>query len=289
MKYRKMVLLLCATYMYSFFMVSCEKTIDFYPGVSKSVAVSSILKLPDTLDASVYQYYNFNSTIGDWYEVSQCCVWSASVDKQIVRAGNGSMKVELRRNDLPNGHRSELGTKPGVQNEDGWYAVSLYFPSSFTSDSIDDCIIQWQSLPDFTLGEQWRSAPLCLGVSNDKFFLDTRTSAKRVNAQGDYSYNRSDLGLVEKNKWSDWVFHIKWSYDNSGILEIWKNKTKLVSRINLPNSFNDANYPYFKVGIYRYDWDKIANNPITSRTVYVDELKIASKAADLQKMSSVVN
>lgn len=268
-------------------LMSCKGTIEF--DYNKRLVLEPDSSLVKEFDKSIYDYYGFNTSIGNWYEKSECCDWSGIIDNKIKRAGNGSLKVELRKDDVLFGHRSELGTQPSKRNKDGWYAVSLYFPSSYIKDDVEESIVQWQALPDFDLGENWRSAPLFFGVLKDRFILDNRTDTNRVTVQGKSVFTRADLGEVEKDTWVDWVFHIKWAYDNTGIIEVWKNKIKLYSKVNLPNSYNDVHYPYFKVGIYRYGWDDHPNNPIKSRTIYIDEVKIGNENCDLQKISLVKN
>ena len=55
---------------------------------------------------------------------------------------------------------------------------------------------------------------------------------------------------MERGAWTDWVFHVKWSYGPDGVLEVWKNSQKIVTKSG-PNTFNDARGPYMKMGIYK--------------------------------------
>ena len=227
--------------------------------------------------------YHFDNEIGNWYENSTCCPWSITLNNDTKRAGTGSLKVELKREDTPNDHRAELGCSPNM-NKEGWFGFSLYFPSSFAKESIEESIVQWNSLPDLKEGETWRSAPLFLGVLNDRYVLEIRSDANRITTH-DFSFTRLDLGPVEKETWHDWVFHIKWAYDNTGVIEVWKNGQLILSRLNQPNSYNDAMYPYFKVGIYKWDWTTKATAGIDSRTMFVDEISIGNHTADFKKVS----
>ncbi|MCE7066601.1 polysaccharide lyase [Dyadobacter sp. CY326] len=237
-------------------------------------------------DSSLLVSYHFDQEIGNWYENSTCCPWSITLNKSIKRAGTSSMKVELQRQDTPNDHRAELGQAPNM-NKEGWYGFSVYFPSSFVKESIEESIVQWNSLPDLKEGESWRSAPLFLGVLNDRFVLEIRSDAKRI-TNHDFSFTRLDLGPVDKETWHDWVFHIKWAYDNTGIIEVWKDKKQVLSRLNQPNSYNDAMFPYFKIGIYKWDWSTKSTEGINSRTMYVDEIAIGNQNADLNKVSPLL-
>jgi hypothetical protein len=82
-----------------------------------------------------------------------------------------------------------------------------------------------------------------------------------------------DLGVIPKNKWIDWVVHIKYSHTNTGILEVWKDGEKLINRQNTPNTYNDEKYPYFKFGVYKWEW----GNAATRRIIYYDEVRIGNK------------
>jgi hypothetical protein len=192
--------------------------------------------------------------------------------------------VELRRNDVTFGLRSQYGRAPN-KNKEGWFGFSLYFPKSFVKDSIEESIVEWQALPDFSSGEQWRSAPLFLGVVDDRVVLEIRTDDKKVTEQYVYKFTRIDLGPLDKEVWSDWVMHIRWAYDNTGIVEVWKDKQLVVSRLGMPNSYNDATYPYLKVGINKWDWEKIASPKINVRAVYVDEVTIGNEISGFDKVN----
>ncbi|WP_170916740.1 polysaccharide lyase [Dyadobacter psychrophilus] len=228
--------------------------------------------------------YNFDTEIGSWYENSTCCPWSLSLNSLVARAGSGSIKFDLRREDNIQNPRTELGREPN-NNQESWYGFSLFFPASFIKDPIEESIVQWNSRPDLKEGESWRSAPLFLGILNDRFVLEVRSDSNRITKQGYFSFNRLDLGPVEKETWHDWVFHIKWAYDNTGVIEVWKNGQLILSRLNQPNSYNDAMFPYFKVGIYKWDWATKATVGIDRRTMFVDEISIGNHTADFKQVS----
>ncbi len=59
-----------------------------------------------------------------------------------------------------------------------------------------------------------------------------------------------DLGPYETGVWTDWVMHVKWSYDQDGIAEVWKDGRKVIDQSG-PNAFNDARGPFFKMGLYK--------------------------------------
>lgn len=201
--------------------------------------------------------YTFDTDIGSWFEKSTYYPYSANISSYTARQGK-SLKLELRKGE---NNRSELGTDPRLAPKEGWYGFSLFFPSSFTNESNIESIVQFQSFPDN--GKPWRSAPFFIGVLNDKFILDQRTEGL---------YLRTELGLVGKSKWNDFVIHAKWSNGSDGLIEIWHNDKLILSKGGA-NCYNDKLNPYFKIGIYKWD------NTTVNRTIYIDEVRIGNEKA----------
>ncbi|CAG5068551.1 hypothetical protein DYBT9623_01282 [Dyadobacter sp. CECT 9623] len=277
MKKKSLLLLLFAV---GFFGCSSPETGEVLPeNANNETAAGHNAKTGDGGKGPLLSYYSFDNEMGDWYEKAICCSWSATVDRKVKRAGTGALKFELRRGDLPNGARTELGEAPN-HNPEGWYAFSMYLPNTFVKDPIEESIVQWQSLPDFAAGEGWRSPPMLLGVLDDRFVLEIRSDANKVTIQDHFTFTRIDLGPVDKDKWLDWVFHVKWSHDNNGVVEVWRNSKLILKRENQPNFYNDEHFPYFKVGIYKWEWSNMARGANQIRSMYVDEIKIGSQSAN---------
>jgi hypothetical protein len=236
-------------------------------------------------DTTIIAYYDFEKELGSWYEKNMCCPWSIGLTGFPRRSGNSAMKVEVRKGDISNGPRSELGQAPNKITE-GWFGFSLYFPSSFLKETSEESIVQWQAKPDLAIGEAWRSPPMLLGVLNDRFVLEIRSDTSKITVQGNFTFTRIDLGPVSKEIWHDWVFHVKWAHDHTGIVEVWKDKKLVVSRHNQPNSYNDDLSPYFKVGVYKWDWSNPAIQTVSdNRTMYVDEVTIGNRHSTFEKVS----
>ncbi|TLV03230.1 polysaccharide lyase [Dyadobacter luticola] len=243
---------------------------------------------PDLIEADSFllAYHSFESGLGNWFESSTCCSWSAATTTEIKRAGNHSARFELRRKDSMYEYQAQLARAPN-KNKEGWFGFSLYFPSTFTPDSLEEGIVHWQSLPDFAMGEEWRSPPLLLGVLRDSLVLEIRTDPKQVTKQGDGTFTRITLGKLDKDSWLDWVFHIKWAYDETGVLEVWKNGVPIVSRLHHPNTYNDVKFPYVKIGVGKWDWATASTtiSPLISeRVVYIDEVTIGKENASFDKV-----
>ena len=220
------------------------------------------------------------NSINKWYERNLLRPASGDVAHDIVRAGSGSFKVYLnRKTDTTKGPRAELGDNPFQVQSESWYGFSNFFPSNYVSEPATEIINQWQSLPDFSLGETWRSPSLSLQIKSDRFKIAIAWCAATVNTVENTKSTYLDIGPVSHNQWNDWVFHVKWSY-NSGTIQIWKNDSLLLERLNQPIGYNDVYFPYFKAGIYKWEWHLLNTVSTTNeRSYYFDEIRIGNKAA----------
>jgi hypothetical protein len=275
---QKLILLLALFLAFGF--QSCQKSeseeLEF--AETESFKDSSTVSAITNASRGILSYNDFNTEKGKWYEESISSSWSANINNQITRAGKGSMRFELRKSDTKHGHRAELGQQPGVVKQEGWYGFANYFPKEYTADPISEIVAQFHSKPDLDKGEKWRSPPLALAIINDRFVLEMRNDPRPIST-GEIKMTRLDLGPVEKEVWNDWVVHAKWAWDNTGVLEIWKNNKLIVSRKNMPNCYNDATYPYFKIGVYKWDWAKKSTPSVQKRIYYVDEVTIGNGSA----------
>lgn len=230
----------------------------------------------------IITYLDFEKNMGSWYERSLGYAWSAFLHGHTARAGKSALRFELRRGDSKHGYRSELGNKPNTQKE-GWYGFSNYFPASFVKDPVQEAVLQFHAHPDLIKGEAWRSPPVALIILNDRFVLDLRHDARPV-TKGELKLTRLDLGPVDKDVWIDWVFHVKWAWDNTGVLEVWKNNKLIVSRKNMPNCYNDLTYPYLKIGLYKWEWGWKSTPAVQKRVYFLDELTIGTAAAGYDRV-----
>jgi hypothetical protein len=84
---------------------------------------------------------------------------------------------------------------------------------------------------------------------------------------------------------------IKHSWRTDGLVEVWMTRsngvaTKVLTHTG-PNRFNDLQMPFWKFGLYKWDWN---NNTywgtITKRIMFYDNVRIGDAGASLAKMSS---
>jgi hypothetical protein len=210
----------------------------------------------------------------------KCCDYSQIFTTDTTRYGTGkALRFEARSTDplVANHIRSELAEN-GENATEQWYGYSTFVPNSFVSDTIKVLVSQWHARPD--AGESGRIPPIYLKIQNDHYYINILWSALPFNSDNnghtidDGSFT-ADLGAVAKNQWADWVWHIKFSYGNYGLIECWQNGKLIFSRHG-PNSYNDKATPYFKCGLYIPTWSNgIVTPGITKRIIYFDELWIS--------------
>lgn len=209
-----------------------------------------------------------------------------TLSNDVSRKGRTAVKFEFTRDDTKKGGlRAELKLNHELDKE-RWYGMSHFLPSDWARDPQPEIVSQWHSSPDLHLGEGWISPPLGLNIRNDRYYVIVLWDSKKVTPQGQWQGKKEfDLGPVEKNKWVDWVFHINWSYNSDGVLEIWKNKQKVVNYRG-PIGFNDEKYPYFKMGIYKWGWYGWAHESTThKRVLYIDEVRIGDRNSSFDAVS----
>jgi hypothetical protein len=94
-----------------------------------------------------------------------------------------------------------------------------------------------------------------------------------------------NLGPYERGVWTDWVVRVKWSYGPDGVLKVWKNDRIVIDQDG-PNTFNDAQGPFFKMGLYKGWGDPQKDcDAVTRRVLYHDEFRMAGAEATYQDVA----
>jgi hypothetical protein len=196
------------------------------------------------------------------------------LEKNITRQGSTAARFEINKSDdkIWGGHRTEMSQAQNTARAEGWYGFSQYFPDSYVSGSTGEVIGQWHDQADE--GEHVDRSPsntLLTGDGRIKWMA--RWDADKIMDSGfSDGLEYIDLGPIPKNKWIDWVIHIKYSHTNAGILEVWMNGEKVIERVNMPNSYNDDAYPYFKFGVYKWNW-----GATSQKVIYYDEVRVGNE------------
>jgi hypothetical protein len=191
-----------------------------------------------------------------------------------VYQGTKSARFELRDSD-PESHsgtRTEISFNEAT-NLNRWYSYALYAPSAYYKfDADDEIITQWHQGGGLT-------PALCLRVKSDKLYIRILGSTW------------VELGAFDKDQWHAYVMHIKHSSGSDGLIEIWKDGTKILNRsgANMYKVGGDITNPNVKMGIYKSDWNGSGTTATNIRVLYLDDIKIGNENATYADMVPTKN
>ncbi|MGF1678043.1 MAG: polysaccharide lyase [Candidatus Methylacidiphilales bacterium] len=193
---------------------------------------------------------------------------------------NQVIYFKIKRDD-PNVKKSKrveikLGT---VKMGSSWrYAFSALLPEDYALDQSSENLAQWHEMPDFILGEFWRSPPLKIMTRDGRWILNRKVSDLKVNrfiglkSKAIHTEFDIDLGPAENMKWVRWEFHVKWSHRDDGRLLVFRDGVE-VHNVSGPTTYNDWKGPYFKIGMYKPDWTVYPERSVLEmRDVYYDDI-----------------
>jgi hypothetical protein len=215
---------------------------------------------------------------------------SISCSKDSLLDGKCVIRFELNREDsiVHHGKRSEISFPAEVTIPvERWYAFSIFVPDFDSIDLLPEIVAQWHAVPDLSLGENWRSPPISLRIQNGHWRLVNLWALDSKNSNRTYSGREiTDFGLVNYLKWTRWVFHIIFSFKKDGLLEIW-NDGNLIYKKNGSNYYNDYTGPFFKFGIYKWDWmDSKIHSRIEKRIIYFKDVKLGDENSSFKAMNN---
>ncbi len=205
-----------------------------------------------------------SSYLTGWTNNQHCCNYSVQQTTEQIKAGSSALRLEVRSTDpqTSSSIRSEITRSSDPLNVDRWYGFSMYL-KDWVNDPAGEHVFQWH--PDNSSG----SSALSLWTSGGRFTIvtnNTGTSSGNV-------YN--DIGPVLSNQWVDFVIRIRWSTSNTGLLQVWRNGTLVVNKIDVKTA---AITNSFKLGINKYGWG-IQTSTTTQRILYFDEVRIGNENA----------
>ena len=167
-----------------------------------------------------------------------------------VRRGSMAARFEVRAGDTDvagsgEGERTEVFLDDrhtgASEGETQWWAWSTYFPTDF-----DPPPGAWNV---FTSFHHTGST----GQANIHFDVRDRTSiGLRVLGGSFDAPAKKDFVLAElqRGKWYDFVFHVKWSSSGSGFVEMWVDGKRVVPLTQTPTLYEGQGV-YLKQGYYR--------------------------------------
>lgn len=238
-----------------------------------------VLGVPLSASAELLYTATFEKGIESWFGQEVCCDHSTTIVSSPVRYSgpdSRSLKLTFKKSDYEknNSKRAELRAKPDPIGSERWYKLSMYVPSNWANTENGFIITQFHSKPD--QGEESKISTLYLATDGKNLSLtnnwDSRRTSSARQPQGSQHW---DLGALPKGRWVDYTYHIKWSYESDGILELFQDGKRVVKRIG-PNCYNDQEGPKLKFGMYA---SGIRAHPeeynFVDQDIYFDGVRIA--------------
>ena len=213
---------------------------------------------------------------------------SSIVRSSPAKTGKYSAKFVIKNSDplVAGSYRAELKNDILPKFSERWYGFSTYLPESFRNDPVPESIFQWHNVPNFSSGETWalatrdggvRQTPLHVQTVNGRYVLVHSLSTVPDDYRSPVKVKKYDLGPYRTGEWTDWVLHMKFTYQNDGIIEVWKNGEKVLT-INGQTYYNDESGPYLKFGLYKWGWSGTGST-VSERTIHFDDFRIGSAKA----------
>lgn len=195
-----------------------------------------------------------------------------------VRLGPGALGFTLHPGDMAaKRNRAEIKLFDcGPVGRELWYAWSFLVPADY-ADTADPTLFQimgqWHDLPDPRKGESFDGYPAHPPMVAVYYGVRVGTPGFAIAYGLEGRQRELARTFIEKGRWIDLLFHIRWSRGADGFAEAWMDGRPLTSperaeaRLSGPNMYNDVP-AFLKLGLYRE-----AGFTTTNR-VYFDELRI---------------
>lgn len=207
--------------------------------------------------------------------------YSAQVTSEVSRAGSKALRLEVRASDSSVGgsKRAEIGiytADTAINNNARWFAWSEYLPADYVSDTRNELHFQVHSTATGYTGPN-----VALWLRSNKWYLNRKWNSTGTNEEVQVELSNSAAAL---GAWTDWVIFFRPSIGGDGEVKVWRNG-ELVASVTGPNANNvDGSLEairYPKWGVYKWPWSVPGVYYPSTRVVYIDEVRIGGKDAQL--------
>ena len=225
-----------------------------------------------------------------------------AISTDTMSEGDSSCKFTVSSTSIvSSGNRAELTfDQNAVEGDESWYEYSFFIPENYQDVLLNDntglvnwqVLGQWHHQPVTSEGEDWdsytgenASPPIAVyynyfditdvnfqsilqnPIANSVYGFDPNWNEVSTISIF-YGDNSIAINEINKGEWIRLKFNIKWSENNDGFIQVWKNGNELTDgKIYGANMLNKASH-YFKFGLYRNPTIPYVNN------IYYDHIKI---------------
>lgn len=209
-----------------------------------------------------------------------CCGYSARVGDAPDRPGQHAVKFVLNRGDpdVKGNQRAELRLRAAEWGHEYDYSMEIFVPAEWTTDSTPVTVVQWHNVPDLWRGEWGLPGSLGIDIRGDEWVIGMNWGTGPTWLDRNRHIHSATLwrGPLDRGQWTEWAFHIKWSFDSDGVIDIRRNG-ELVAHYKGPNAYADMLAPYLKIGLYVWSWHDFPNSPTTAnrREIWFSNVQVA--------------
>lgn len=207
----------------------------------------------------------------------ECCSRAVTRNTQIVRKGAGSLRFWLKSTDptASGKHRAEIQgyNQPGGKVE-RWYGLSNYVDKWRLDDKEPGSPFQWHQ------ANGAGSPPLAIWIVKGRYQV-----VHNITNVQDGNFHYDDIGPVVTGKWVDWVFHVKWSDQSDGLLEVFMDGVKVYTYTGITmETLPEGNY--VKLGIYFWPFtNRPGSSNQTEIITYIDEYREGNEKASFNDVN----
>lgn len=218
-------------------------------GVADRVADSVRATPPTFADADIVWRGGFEAPLASqWADVHAQADDRITLVGDPVRLGKRAARFEVRPGDTVNpkwgGELAQvLETTEEEAGQESWWAWSVLFPEDFPTTSGWCVFAEWHQtgLPNVPQGP----APINFDCSDDGYRLIVRGGD-----EPDWEQRVFPLPQLERGQWHDFLFHVRWSPDPDGVVQLWIDGEEAIPRTTLRTSYRGQGL-YLKAGLYR--------------------------------------
>ncbi|MGB3452328.1 MAG: heparin lyase I family protein [Moheibacter sp.] len=251
------------------------------------------------------QDFDNNGKIDPWENIKMISFDDNNTDDSFIHFYLKRMNEGILRNDvMKNGEinnekvdyhnffthiaRNEIATWDSPNQTSYWPNQNYYF--EFEIMVPDDFVFESQncsnpSKSNYELTGQWHfsyavlkgqtMSPISLRIVCNQWMLNLNPNNDKEEKDTDFI----SLGNIEKGKWVNWKFQIKFSNKKRGKIKVWKNGLLVFSKEKSKNIFAKKvnGLPvtvYLKIGVYKPHWWS-RESDVSEREINFDNVKVS--------------
>ena len=204
--------------------------------------------------------------------------YNFAIEDSVVNGSETALRFENRKAD--NYKRSEIAINGGcAMLDEQVFSYDMMLASEYSViETVSEIIMQFHDYPD---DGDWTAPALqpsfSIFLKDGHYFIHSQWSDDKKSIEtGGYNQTTADIGdyTADIGKWVNWKIHVKWAYNEffDPMLRVYKDG-ELVFESKHPNVINAANCPYYKVGIYTFNYVENPSACVSEkRVMYVDNV-----------------